>query len=134
MSTTRRILLVDDDRDIREILSDILEDEGYDVAQAMNGAVALTLLHEQPPPCVILLDLMMPVMDGTEFRQRQLADPELSRIPVVLFTADGSAAQQRRELAGVAGVMIKPVGIADLMAVLLRICCAGVIDHTKATA
>jgi CheY-like chemotaxis protein len=123
MSTTRRILVVDDDREIREILADILQDEGYAVVQAKNGAAALDALRDEPHPCVILLDLMMPIMDGTEFRQNQLADPKLANIPVVLFTADHTAAQ-KRELAGVAEVMFKPVGIADLMAVLMRICCS----------
>ncbi len=121
MTTKHRILVVDDDREIREIIADVLSDEGYHVAQATNGAVALQLLRDEPPPSAILLDLMMPVMDGTEFRRKQLADPRLAGIPVVLFTADGTV-HDRRELVGVAGVMIKPVGIAELMDLLLRVC------------
>jgi CheY-like chemotaxis protein len=85
------ILVVDDDHAIRESLSELLEDEGYHVAKATNGQEALEVLARVGPPCVILLDLMMPVMDGYEFMGRKTADPALASIPVVVITAAGVA-------------------------------------------
>jgi CheY-like chemotaxis protein len=85
-----QVLVVDDDESIRETLSDVLRDEGFLVEQAENGAEALTYLRAQGPerlPAVIVLDLMMPVMSGAEFRERQLDDPRLSKIPVVIMSA-----------------------------------------------
>lgn len=87
MGSAHRILLVDDDPDIRETLSEFLSDEGYDVASAGNGREALQALRGAPPPCVILLDLSMPVMDGFEFRAEQLKDAAIAGIPVVVVTA-----------------------------------------------
>ena len=118
----KSVLVVDDDADIRETLTLVLEDEGYAVASVANGEEALSWLrsHEERPD-VILLDLMMPIMDGMEFLKVQMVDPELSKIPVVVFTADSSV-PHRQELSTVAGVLIKPVGIAELMDVLVRIC------------
>ena len=85
------ILVVDDDDDIRESLSGLLEDEGHKVVSVTNGQEALDTIRSEGPPCVILLDLMMPVMDGAEFRKLQLADAQLANIPVVLITAAGQA-------------------------------------------
>jgi CheY-like chemotaxis protein len=82
-------LVVDDDRDIRDALCELLEGEGYRAVSASNGQEALVYLNSREPPCVILLDLMMPVMDGWEFRRRQQNDPRWSRIPVVVITAAG---------------------------------------------
>jgi CheY-like chemotaxis protein len=83
------ILVVDDDPDIREALCELLEDEGYHAASASNGQEALIYLSSKERPCMILLDLMMPVMDGWEFRRRQQNDPRWSEIPVVVITAAG---------------------------------------------
>src|SRR5690606_14181940 len=85
------ILVVDDDDDIRETLRDVLEDEGYRVQEASNGQEALAHLRGEGRVCLVFLDLMMPVMDGWEFRQAQLADPALKDIPVVVITASGRA-------------------------------------------
>lgn len=82
------LLLIEDDQDIRESLAEFLEDHGYRVVAARDGRVALDhLLHEQERPCLIVLDLMMPVMDGQEFRAQQLRNPELAEIPVLLISA-----------------------------------------------
>lgn len=82
------ILLVDDDAGIREALSMVLADEGYRVLVAEDGADALRLLRaSERLPAVILLDLMMPVMDGYQFRAAQLADATLAGIPVIVLTA-----------------------------------------------
>lgn len=81
------ILVVEDDDIIRESLADTLRDEGFTVAEAANGRRALDWLGKNPQPCIILLDIFMPVMNGVDFRQRQLQDPELSKIPVIVVSA-----------------------------------------------
>jgi CheY-like chemotaxis protein len=85
------VLVVEDHADLREMLVALLKTEGYDVQTARNGAEALECLNTELP-AVILLDLMMPVMTGDEFRRRQLADPRFRRVPVICMTAahDGS--------------------------------------------
>ena len=89
-----QILLVDDDLPSREALSELLQLAGHRVVSAENGKVALERLRKNDGYCVILLDVMMPVMDGFEFRHRQLQDERLASIPVIVVTADGRA---RRE-------------------------------------
>jgi CheY-like chemotaxis protein len=87
-----RLLLVEDDADIRETLSDALGWEGYEVELAIHGRAALDRLAHGPRVDLILLDLMMPVMNGWEFRRHQLADPELAGIPVVVLSASSPEA------------------------------------------
>jgi CheY-like chemotaxis protein len=83
-----RVLVVEDDPTIREVLVEVLGEHGYEAIGAANGREALDALdgagHQ---PCVILLDLMMPVMDGRSFREQQLSRPELSGIPVIVLSA-----------------------------------------------
>lgn len=84
----RSVLVVDDDDDIRESLIGFLEAEGYRPIGAPNGRQALELLAAlESPPHLIVLDLMMPVMDGRRFREEQLRSPTLAKIPVVLISA-----------------------------------------------
>ena len=85
------VLIVEDDRAIREPLSVLLRGEGYRVSLAENGQEALRKLRTEPSPDIIVLDLRMPVMDGWEFRAIQQQDPVLGLIPVVAISADGSA-------------------------------------------
>jgi CheY-like chemotaxis protein len=80
------VLVVEDHADLRDMLAVLLSSEGYDVQTAQNGAEALTSLAAARPD-VILLDLMMPVMSGDEFRERQLADPRYKDVPVICMTA-----------------------------------------------
>ena len=80
------MLVVEDHADLREMLAVLLESEGYEVQTANNGAEALSSL-ELSRPAVILLDLMMPVMSGDEFRRKQLADPRYRDVPVICMTA-----------------------------------------------
>jgi CheY-like chemotaxis protein len=96
MSATASILVVEDHADLREMLTVLLESEGFGVRTAVNGAEALARL-EEGRPALILLDLMMPVMSGDEFRQRQLADPRYRDVPVICMTAahDGRERAQR---------------------------------------
>jgi CheY-like chemotaxis protein len=112
------ILVVDDDRGAMEALSDILEYEGYHVERAQNGLQALEHLHEtRPCPNLIILDLLMPVMDGWEFRTRQKEDPELAKIPVLVVTAIGATAG-----IDAAGVLRKPIDIDALLRAVARYC------------
>lgn len=99
MALRGRVLIVEDERDIREALAEALAYEGYDVTVAANGREALRTLGDGPLPDVILLDLVMPEMSGWEFRQVQARDPALAGIPVVVVSAsDPGAARPDRHL------------------------------------
>jgi CheY-like chemotaxis protein len=81
------VLIVEDDEDLREMMAQLLTLEGFHTATVANGREALEYLHESVKPEVILLDLMMPVMDGWEFRRQQQADPALAPVPVIVLSA-----------------------------------------------
>jgi CheY-like chemotaxis protein len=116
-----RILVVEDDASVREALAVFLEGEGYSVVEAGDGAEALTRLRTSGPVALILLDLMMPVMNGWEFRDAQARDPRLASIPVVVITADNSAVHQAAR-AGVAGCLLKPLEFPELLSYVGRYC------------
>jgi CheY-like chemotaxis protein len=111
------VLIVEDDPEIRLALGDILESCDYSVAQAQNGREALERLRSGPRPAVILLDIMMPVMNGWAFRAEQLADPKLAAIPIIVLTAMGRADETGRELRAYAALS-KPFEIRDLLTLL----------------
>lgn len=113
------VLVVDDDDSIREAVCDVLNDEGYQAVGAENGRQALDFLRAEGGPCLILLDLMMPVMDGATFRAKQLGDPHLSRIPVAIITAAGLQAAH-----GVPAhaILAKPLRIETLLGVVQQFC------------
>ena len=111
------VLIVDDDDDIRETLELILASRGYRSMGASDGAEALALMRENPLPVVVLLDIMMPGMNGTQFRAAQLADPRLASVPLVVMTGDGRA-DQRAEALGAFRSLKKPLDIGDLIAVV----------------
>jgi CheY-like chemotaxis protein len=118
----RGVLIVDDDTDIRETIEEVLADNNVPALGAENGAVALERLRSDvEPPCVILLDMMMPVMDGRTFRLAQQDDPALSNIPVVVLTAHASGERSAREL-HVDGFLRKPVDLRTLLDVIRRYC------------
>jgi CheY-like chemotaxis protein len=113
------VMVVDDDDDIRETLAGLLEDEGYTVVAYASGQDALTALQQGARPRVILLDLMMPVMDGSEFRREQLADPALADIPVILITAAGLERVSRSEYSE---VLRKPLKVDKVLEVVAGFC------------
>jgi CheY-like chemotaxis protein len=122
LQPTRGVLVVDDDYAIREMLIEVLEDAGYHVTSAENGHQALSQLREAPTlPCVILLDLMMPVMSGWAFREAQQADSQLAGIPVVVLSARPSL-QHDAFMTTVNEFLQKPVDIAHLLKIVERYC------------
>lgn len=115
-----RILLVEDDDDMRLDLAELLREEGHVVATAANGQEALDWLRDQAPSTdLILLDLMMPVMSGWEFRTRQLAEPRTARIPVVVMTG----VDLRRADADLqaAAYFVKPLDLDGLLRAVRRL-------------
>jgi CheY-like chemotaxis protein len=116
------VLIVEDDEDIRELLAEMLQDHGYEVHQASNGAEALDELQKAEKPNVVLLDLMMPIMDGWEFRARMLRDPELVDIPVVVVSGAADLQESVRPLRA-ARVLTKPVKWPALLETV-KACCA----------
>lgn len=121
LSPCGTILVVEDNRDLRESLCDLLTDIGYQTAGAANGQEALLYLQQQPPPCLILLDLMMPVMSGWEFRDRQRQDPALAAIPVIVLTGVRSSAEATAALDAVAYLQ-KPADAEVLLELIARYC------------
>ncbi len=116
------ILLVEDDYDVREALVETLRDRDYVVQSAADGEQALKVLRDGFRPGLILLDLMMPRMSGSEFRMVQMRDPELSSMPVVLLSADGRMEEKAQALK-VDGAVRKPIDLDELFAVIERIRC-----------
>ena len=109
-----RVLVVEDDPTIREVLVEVLGEHGYSAVGASNGREALdTLAASSDRPCVILLDLMMPVMDGRSFREQQLQSPDLSDIPVIVISAhlDHTATNDLNA----AAYLRKPVKLAEVL-------------------
>jgi CheY-like chemotaxis protein len=128
----KSVLIVDDDQGIREIFAEALRLAGYSVHTAANGKAALDLLATLEPPCLILLDMMMPIMNGEEFRRQQLADPILSTIPVVVITAAQDSEEKARKLDAEEG-LAKPIQFDTLSAVARRFCgvASGLNDWTS---
>jgi CheY-like chemotaxis protein len=112
----RRVVIVDDDHDIRESLAEVLIECGYEALTASNGRAALELL-EREGASVILLDLMMPVMDGWQFREAQLERPALAGIPVIVVSADANVGAKAAAI-GADAFLVKPIHIADLLRLL----------------
>ena len=112
METTRTVLVVDDEADIRDSLKDALGDEGYSVLSAANGQEALRLLPTLRRPCAIILDIIMPVMSGTEFYSELRSNPAMADIPVLVSTSDPSRAPQ------CVPIMKKPIDLERLLLVV----------------
>jgi CheY-like chemotaxis protein len=119
---SKRILVVEDDEDIRRNLQDILEFQGYEVEQATDGSAALELLKQATqPPSLILLDLMMPGMDGFQFREAQQRDHKIASIPVIVMTADGHIEIKKMKV-GAQDSIRKPVELDELLEKVARFC------------
>ena len=111
------VLIVDDDLDIREALAETLKDRGFDVITAANGLEALKLIRSmRTHPSVILLDLMMPVMDGYGFLEECRKDPALASIPLAIVTAGHGV--DRSRLGNSAPIVPKPFNVSQLLGVL----------------
>jgi two-component system chemotaxis response regulator CheY len=111
------VLVVEDDPDTREALTEILQEEGYQVSAASQGEEALARLRGPVPPRVVILDLMMPVMDGFEFRVRQMEDPEIAGIPVIVLSC-GEDLQRKAAALGMVVCLPKPVDVTRLLEVV----------------
>lgn len=116
-----KVLIVDDDPMIREIFSEVMREEGYEVVTASDGLEALGLLRRGFRPCLIFLDLTMPRMDGATFRHEQQRDLELGQIPVVILSAAGNVDKQAEAL-GATGYLRKPVPLEQIFEVAERYC------------
>ena len=115
------VLVVEDDSTLRNAMGDLLGAEGIQATRAENGQVGLDLLRAGARPCLVLLDLQMPVVDGLTFRRRQLEDPQIAPIPVVVMTGQPDKAQEAKRL-GVALTMSKPVAPARVLGAVERYC------------
>jgi CheY-like chemotaxis protein len=116
----RPVLVVDDDKDIRETLQELIEDEGYEVSTARNGSEALERIRERRPGLVVL-DLFMPGMDGPEFRRRQLADPAVAGVPVVVISA-AAGLEERVASMRPSAHLEKPIDLDELLHLISRYC------------
>ena len=113
------VFVVDDDPDTREMLCRFLELEGFHVESASNGKVALERLNAGARASVILLDLMMPVMDGWQFRREQSSITKLAHIPVIVVSAAG---RERLEQIDANAILSKPVDLDELLARVIEYC------------
>ncbi len=112
------VLIVDDDADIRTAIADVLEIEGHHTLEASNGKEALEILAKNEKPCLVLLDMMMPVMNGREFLDVVIASSNLRPLPVVIVSAHATVA----ETSGAVGFLKKPVNIDSIIKVAAQYC------------
>ena len=118
----RTILIVDDDPITREGLRSILEKEGYPVAVADDGSAALSYLNGHPSPSLILLDMMMPTVDGWQFLATLQQNPTWTEIPVIISTAMGVASSEWAESLGAVGLLKKPFDATELLEPVRQFC------------
>jgi CheY-like chemotaxis protein len=114
-----RVLIVEDEPDVRRMLELLLKHEGYEVTTAANGAEALAAMRQEMP-CLVLLDIMMPVMDGWQFRRHQLANADIANVPVLCLTAVFDPNVVARELK--IRCLPKPVGFEQLLEEVAAAC------------
>jgi CheY-like chemotaxis protein len=113
------VLVIEEEDEARHVLMEILELEGFKVHGFSNGAEALNYLNNSEQPCLIVLDILMPVMDGRQLRAAMLRDAEMAKIPLVVVTAlDSSAAKGM----GAVKVLKKPVDVDALLNVVRENC------------
>jgi CheY-like chemotaxis protein len=114
------VLIVDDDAAMREALCDTLELQGHRTSGVSNGREALDHLERSEAPCLILLDMMMPLMNGWEFREAQLKNPRIASIPVVVITAYSKI--QNVDRLDAVGYLMKPISPERLLQVVAEWC------------
>lgn len=122
MSDRPWILIVDDDEDIRDTIRSLLQLRGYTVDTAPDGQAGLERMRAGAPPALVILDFMMPRMNGEEFRVAQLGDPALSAVPVVLLTGAGEAASGSGPPVE---RIAKPIDLQALFDTVARFCAPG---------
>jgi two-component system chemotaxis response regulator CheY len=115
------ILLVEDDPDLRVAIADVLRDAGRAVVEARDGDEAFIKLLELRRPCLILLDLLMPNMDGFEFLERLKQRPDASDFPVLVLSAHGSVGTTEH-FPGVVGTLQKPFNVRTLLSWVETLC------------
>jgi two-component system alkaline phosphatase synthesis response regulator PhoP len=114
---------VDDDDQVREALTDELAERGYEVAAAATGEEALRRLRAGPLPCALLLDLLMPGMDGAELLAKVRGEEGLAGLPVIVLT--GLASSKLKRLLGADAVLVKPFDTSELCREIDRVCPQG---------
>ena len=118
----KKILLVEDDQDIRETLIELLEGEGYNVIFAENGQAGLDKLNDGTSlPNLILLDLMMPIKDGFQFCAEKDANPKIAHLPVVVMSADGHIRENQKRV-NASAYLKKPLDIYEIIAIVQKFC------------
>ena len=127
----RKVLLIDDDFAILDGVSDFLEAAGYAVVSASNGIDALNQLRSGLRVDAIVLDVMMPIMDGWDFRAEQLADPSLRQIPVVVISACGFARDTLQHQFKAHEVLAKPLELDRFLGALHSVCGGGNAGSTS---
>ncbi len=120
-TTPLSVLIVDDEARIRDLLFELLTDEGYAAVAVPNGQAALDYVHTHPAPCCIILDLYMPIMDGWQFHRAQLRTPALAGIPVIVMSAVARALQPLAWFQA-AGYLPKPFGVDEVLALVTPLC------------
>jgi CheY-like chemotaxis protein len=119
-TSSNTVLIVEDDADSRVMLATMLTLGGYRTITAANGAEALAVASAHRP-CLILLDLHMPVMDGQDFRRAQIADPAIKDIPVILVTAHNNGRGVAQQM-GVTCCITKPLQVDEVLVQVARHC------------
>jgi CheY-like chemotaxis protein len=113
-----RVLIVEDDEDLRELFAEVLSEAGYGVNHAENGKVALDVLEQSDDLCLVLLDLMMPIMSGPELARRMKQSPRLAAMPIVALSAGG----QPSDVPQADVFLRKPLEPEKLLEVVARYC------------
>ena len=121
MTDAGTVLIVEDDIDLRQDLAFLIENQGHEVITAANGQEALERLAEKGRPCMILLDLMMPVMDGWELRSELLKDPAMKDVPVVLLSGIADIKEEARSLQA-KDYVTKPIDLEKLYRLVAQYC------------
>lgn len=117
----KTVMIVEDDEDIRNDLAEILKDEGHRVVTVPNGLEAMKYLQAATPPCIIILDLMMPIMDGWQLRLEMLKSTFLAKIPLVVLSGAGDLQREAAAL-GAVGYINKPFKLDVLLNLVRQFC------------